>query len=77
MRTSFIIAHRLVMLLAIGVIVGSVGLMVVFVVYADRVEEFTSGRRATQFHRELNADRLDNYGGVFVVAVPLEENLIH
>ena len=68
LKTPFMMAHRLLMLVAIVVIVSSLGLLGLFVFRGELAEEFTSGRQPTQFFRDLDDDLLESYGQVFGVA---------
>ena len=62
------VAEASVVALAIAVIAACLAVLGVLAIAPERGEEWTSGLRPVQFYRELEADLLDDYAGVFAVA---------
>lgn len=60
--------HALIVVVSATVLAAGLALLVVFIAFSDGAEEFTSGRRPTQFYQQLGDDLLDDYASVFGVA---------
>lgn len=62
------ILEGMVVVAAVSVIIGCLGVLAVMISDPERAEEWTSGLRPIQFYAELNAELLDDYAGTFAVA---------